>query len=96
MTAKDHNREEMTTRDAILMLLSDDETASVSTAETALELPHGAEYLDLDQLDRGIQEAAGKTVIMGRVLPRKAVHEPTWAKIKAALATLNKVAPQGK
>ena len=74
-------RNEYVTRDSILKLLSDDEVASVTTAETAARLPAGDEFLDLEQLGQGVQRAAGKTTPMGRVLPKKAVHENTWNKI---------------
>lgn len=80
-------RTDYVTRDSILKLLSDDEVAKVSTAETADRLMAGDEYLDLEQLEQGVQRAGGKATPMGRVLPRKAVHENTWNKILALLAT---------
>jgi hypothetical protein len=42
----DANRAAEVARDAILKLLSDEETARVSTAEAASGLTQGAEYLD--------------------------------------------------
>ena len=45
------------TRDTILNLLSHDEIAKVSTAEAASGLTEGAEYLDLELLDQGVQRA---------------------------------------
>ncbi|HXU31303.1 MAG TPA: hypothetical protein VN851_12055 [Thermoanaerobaculia bacterium] len=72
---------EYTTRQAILKLLSDDEIASVSNAETAASLADGDEYLDLENLDRGVQSAEGGNVSLGNVLTRKAVHADTWDKI---------------
>ncbi len=72
------------TRDAILNLLTDQEVARVSTAETAARLSEGDEYLDLEQLALGVRRAgkAGATTSpMGRVLPRTAVGESTWAQI---------------
>jgi hypothetical protein len=77
------NRTEMISRDAILNMLSKDETGSVSTAETALKLPKGDEYIDLARLDRGVQKAGGTKVVMGHILSRKSVHKDTWAKIVA-------------
>ena len=68
------------TRNGVMNSLSDDEAASVSNAECAASLTEGAEYLDLQHLDQGVQRAQGSTD-MGRVLPRSAVHEATWAKI---------------
>ena len=75
-------RTEYLTRDHILKLLSDREIASVSTAETAARLVEGDEYLDLEQLQRGVQRAGTTTATpMGRVLPRKSVKEHTWVEI---------------
>ncbi len=68
---------------AVLGLLSDDEVANVSTAETATALAHGEEFLDLQSLDQGVKRARGTIAAMGRVLPRKAVHETTWTRILA-------------
>ncbi len=73
------------TRDALLKLLSDDEIASVCTAETAPRLADGDEYLDLDCLVRGVQRAPHGAVTMGQLLPRKAVREATWNAILARL-----------
>jgi hypothetical protein len=83
----DAKRAEQTARDAVLKLLSDEETARVSTAETASKLADGAEYVDLEQLDRGVQRARpGAGVTMGHILPRSAVSKETWNKIVAHLA----------
>ena len=79
-------RHDYTTRDAVMKLLSDAEVASVSTAETATKLAAGEEFLDLEHLDKGVLKAGGEAVPMGRVLPKKAVHEATWTKILAQLA----------
>ena len=80
-----HKRIDYLTRDGVLKLLSDDEAASVSNAESAEGLDEGDEYLDLEHLDEGVHKADGLIVIMGRVLPRKAVHETTWSKILAVV-----------
>ena len=90
-TMKNDKRSEYITRDSILNLLSDDETASVSTAETAAHLSDGDEYLDLEQLNQGVQRAPGTATPMGRVLPKKAVHANTWSKILTQLETSNTV-----
>lgn len=80
-------RSEFTTRDAVLKLLSDEETARVSMAETEEALSEGAEYLDLEQLDKGIQRAsAAAAIAMGGIIPRTAVSEQTWSKIMAHMA----------
>ena len=81
----DSKRSEYVTRDHVLTLLSDAEVASVSMAETAGTLVNGDEYLDLERLDHGVLHAGVTTARMGRVLPRKAVHGDTWAKILLAL-----------
>ena len=69
------------TRESVLMLLSDDEVDAVATAETAAHLTDGDEYLDMEHLDQGMQRADRKKSPMGRVLPKKSVHEDTWKKI---------------
>jgi hypothetical protein len=74
------------TRDKVLKLLSDDEIARVSTAESAPRLGDGDEYLDLEALDQGVRRAPRADTLMGRVLPRKAVQEETWSKILRELA----------
>lgn len=84
MTAID--RASRVSRVAILKLLSDDEVARVSMAETAAAIADGHDYIDLEDLDRGVQRAGAATKItMGHVLPRNAVHSDTWAKITALL-----------
>jgi hypothetical protein len=78
-------RTEYVTRDAVLNLLSDEEVATVCTAETAPRLGEGDQFIDLEHIDLGVQRACGVTATMGRVLPRKAVHEETWEKILKTL-----------
>jgi nucleotide-binding universal stress UspA family protein len=85
---KNDKRIDYETRDSILKLLTDQEIARVSTAETEAHLSEGDEYLDLEQLTRGVRRAGRpgeEAAIMGRILPRKAVQEDTWAKILAQL-----------
>ena len=79
-------RSELVTRDSVLKLLTDDEVAKVSMAETAARLSDGDEYVDLEQPEQGVRRAVGATTPTGRVLPRKAVHEDTWTKILTHLA----------
>ena len=78
---KKDNRNQYVTRESVLMLLSDDETAAVATAETATRLPEGDEYLDIEQLEQGVQKSHDKKTPMGRVLPKKSIHQDTWNKI---------------
>jgi hypothetical protein len=73
------------TRDRLMKLLSDEEVAKVSTAETAPKLADGEEFVDLGQLTKGVQRSNGAVVSMGAVLPRSAVHEQTWSKIVTQL-----------
>jgi hypothetical protein len=85
--AKKDNRSPYVTRESVLMLLSDDETAAVATAETATRLPEGDEYLDMEQLEQGVQKAHDKKTPMGRVLPKISIHQDTWNKILKQLPT---------
>jgi hypothetical protein len=75
----DASRATYLTRDTILKLLSDEEVARISTAENMPALSDGAEFLDLENLDPGVEHADASTKItMGNVLPRSAVlHEVT-------------------
>ena len=92
---KNDQRTENVTRESILKLLSDDEVASVCTAETKVTLAEHDEYVDLEQLERGVQKAHGAGPVMGRMLPRKAVHPDTWTKILTALKAFRSLAAHG-
>lgn len=84
---KNEVRMEYITRETILKLLSDDEIARVSTAETATHLVEGDEYVDLEAPDQGVRTAlGGSNARLGRVLPRKAILEKTWREILALLS----------
>ena len=84
---KNDARRETITRETILKLLSDDEIARVSNAETAPHLSQGDEYVDLHAPDRGVLLADNKhATTMGRVLPKNAVREQTWREIVLLLA----------
>ena len=75
-------------RETILKLLSKDEISKVSTAEAATGLSEGEEYLDLENIDLGVQRARSVTKsTMGHVLPRSAVSDDTWNKVLALLAS---------
>lgn len=87
MNNKNASRSEYVTRDTILKLLSDEETARVCNAETAPQLMEGDEYVDLGTPERGVRKATASVVTtMGEVLPRKAVHDKTWRQILALLS----------
>ena len=90
---KTDGRNQYQTRDQVMKLLSDAEVASVSNAETAEKLPDGDEFLDLTQLGKGVQRAGKSATPIGRVLPRKAVHEKTWKKILTSLGPPTDGAP---
>src|ERR1017187_8258835 len=80
---------EHVTRENILMLLSDDEVASVSTAESMVRPLDGEEYLDLEDLEQGVRSALGTMPRMGNMLLRRYVPKDTWAKIQRQLAALH-------
>jgi hypothetical protein len=75
-------------RETILRLLTDAEVAKVSRAEGEPRLVEGDEYVDLEDLDSGVQlvQAAPRTA-PGHALPRSAVSEATWAKIVNVVAS---------
>jgi hypothetical protein len=90
-------RSDYLTRDRIMNLLSDEENAKVSTAETAKHLATGEEYIDLTQLEKGVLIASLKaTLPLNNVLPKNAVHAQTWLNIVAALPMAHKTVPKGK
>lgn len=74
------------TRDAILNLLTDTEAARVSSAEATETLKVGSEFLDLMNIEAGVQTLAIDTMVtVAHVLPRQAVSDATWTKVVAAL-----------
>lgn len=77
----------LTLRERVLEQLTDDETSKVSKAETAKSLTAGDEYLDLEQLAKGVLKADAAPVTMGHALPKKAVQPKTWEAILTMLAT---------
>ena len=79
-------------RNDLLKLLTDDEVASVSNAETAGQLDDQDEYLDLSNLDKGVRRAKRGQTLTSSVLPKKAVSKETWNKIMAQLAPLRAAA----
>jgi hypothetical protein len=75
------NQTEHATKDRILQLLAEGEVDGASIPETTAHLRRGDEYLDLEQLQQGVQRAAGAGTLAGQVLPRRAVREDTWRRI---------------
>jgi len=80
------SRAALASRDAILGLLSDDEVARVSSAEDRNDLAVGDEYIDLQHLDKGVQQAVAPTKHEANLLPRNAVRETTWHRLQARIA----------
>lgn len=75
-------RTDLMTREKLMKLLSDTEVASVSNAEKASGLTNGDEFIDLEEIKKGIQFASAKTKTPpGQVLSKKSVHAKTWSKI---------------
>jgi hypothetical protein len=85
----DNTRTEHVTRQNILMLLSDDEVAAVSTAETTARPLEGEDYVDLEDLDQGVRSALGTPPPMHRLVLRRSVHEDTWNRIRGELAAFH-------
>ena len=79
------SRTELVARHSILTLLSDHEVASVSTAEAAVLLLDGDEYVDLTQLGQGVRRATGTSAPPGNVISRRAVSEATWNRVLTQL-----------
>ena len=80
-------RDALKTREAILMLLSDAETARVSNAESLKSLANGDEFVDLEDLGRGVQFVSGSvTPAIGHIVLKSAVEAATWTKIVAQLS----------
>jgi hypothetical protein len=76
------------TRDAILKLLSEVEVARVSRAEDAPRLIEGDEYIDLTDLESGVQQVqASPRTAPGHALPRSAVSDASWKKIVGLVAS---------
>ena len=89
-------RSEYLTRGSIMQLLSDDEIAKVTAAESATSLADGDLYIDLEQLDQGVRTVAGGTaaIAVGRVIAKKAIQGATWDHVVAQLAS-RRILPVG-
>jgi len=84
----DTQRTELLARDTVLKLLSDTESARVSSAEGTANLEDGVEYLDLEHTQAGIQVFQRATSpAMGTIVPRNAVSDATWSKIIAFVSS---------
>ena len=72
-------------KEAVLMLLSDAETGQVSAAEGKPALHAGEPYVDLDNLAAGVQTAGDGIVPVANIIPRSAVTPATWERIVTKL-----------
>lgn len=79
---------ESVTREQMLSILSDDEAKRVGLAETVATLVAGDEYVDLNDLSKGVQRV-GDTRPARDVLCRKSINEHTWQKLVANLNARN-------
>jgi hypothetical protein len=74
------------TRDSIMKLLSDEEVARVSTAETRIRFVPGEHYVDLLHLEQGVRVATlTKEMSTANLIPRRSVGDDTWRKILSEL-----------
>lgn len=77
-----NQKKENSSREAILNLLSDEEISKVSTDEEPPRLIEADEYIDLEHLERGVQQVhANSKINTKNVIPRSAIKEETWHKI---------------
>ncbi len=70
----------------ILRVLSDKARARLAASKSTTRLAKGDEYLDLDDLERGVQQATGIAEPSGHILPRKAVALTAWRVILARIS----------
>jgi hypothetical protein len=69
-------------KNSIVSLLSDAEIGKVSMAETKKNLAEGDQFVDLDNLDAGVQIAkAGGALVIDDIIPRSAIGPETWDRI---------------
>ena len=73
-------------RAEILALVSDDQLAKVATAEGAKKLVEGDEFVDLEDVGRGVQQVHDTPVAAGHMLPRSSVPDAVWTQIVAVIA----------
>jgi NADPH:quinone reductase-like Zn-dependent oxidoreductase len=79
-------RAQCATREHVLKLIADGELADLSQGSAGERIGNGDEFLDLEQLGRGVQRGQTGTTPTGQVLARKSVHEDTWRRILRQLA----------
>lgn len=91
-TMNNEKRSQYFTKASILELLSDDEVARVTTAESLKGLSEGDEYIDLENLDKGVCVARGVVPSMSNVIARKTVLQHTWGNILTRMSS-SRIAP---
>jgi hypothetical protein len=72
----------------LIALLSEEEFARVNSPQAAARLSDADEYLDLEQLERGVQRGPVAPRPICRLLPRNALRETTWAEIIGCLRAM--------
>ena len=73
-------RTQLVARENILKLLSDEEIAKASTAQSTSGLADRREYLDLENLDQSIQWVSGLSIVkMDLITSRNVVEPDTWS-----------------
>ncbi|HYJ09602.1 MAG TPA: hypothetical protein VEX18_11350, partial [Polyangiaceae bacterium] len=79
-------RAQFVTREHVLKLIADGELADLSQGSAGERIGNGDEFLDLEQLGRGVQRGQAGIAPTGQVLARKSVHEDTWRRILRQLS----------
>ncbi len=72
-------------RAQIMNLLSDEETARVSSVEASARLAEGEEYIELNQLSAGVCRAHDNVPQTRDVLTKNAINYRAWNEIVALL-----------
>jgi len=76
---------EPVTRENIVSILSSEEAANVGSETTQVQVRTGDEFIDLAEIDKGVQRAA-EPQRLRNVLLRSALAPNTWQKIITNLA----------
>lgn len=75
-------------REGIMQALWDDPIARLSCRDTPARLRRGDEYVDLQNLQAGVQRALGPMAPTGGELARTAVRADTWDRLLVYLEPL--------
>lgn len=74
------------TREQVLKLIACGELRDLSQGSANERIGNGDEFLDLEQLGRGVQRGQPGVAPTGQLLTRKSVHEDTWRRILRQLS----------